>query len=88
MCKSTLLQPLVLKCSALPSHFAQRFGWATTVSLILQESLLFLPPRSIRRAIPPPNFMRVIMVDRGSAIIWSYQRLVRSTKSNISRRRT
>src|ERR1700739_468052 len=46
------------------------------------------PPRSNRRAIPLPNFMSDVIFDRGNAIIWWYQRLRRSTKSSISRRRT
>src|ERR1700679_220717 len=55
---------------------------------VQEKSRLLFPPRSIKRAIPPPNFMRVTIVDRGSAIIWSYQRLRRSTKSSISRKRS
>ena len=33
---------------------------------------------------PPPSFMRLASLERGIAIICSYQRLVRSTNSSIS----
>src|ERR1700723_816330 len=64
-------------------------GYRTHLNLIGLQSRsrpLLLGPNN--RAMPLPNLMSAVIFDRGKTIIWSYQRLRRSTKSNISLRRS